>query len=196
MAQDRLWVNVRLTVIWSLKLSWSKEIGVSLVFAVGLLGVTAALIRVILAAQFVSAADQVYFVSQVGLLALTEITTGFLVLCTPSIPKAFDTMASTSGFVSLRSWYFRYKDSKLSHGSPVSHDTEISAESKSGLYQQVDERSLIALTEMERSKLGIIKDRGGITREVQFTATAEFSSHADSADEQYKSQHPWTRDVV
>ncbi|KAI0430581.1 hypothetical protein F5Y09DRAFT_307305 [Xylaria sp. FL1042] len=180
-------------IIWSLHMSRSKKVGVSLVFAVGLLGVTAALIRVVLAAQFVSAADTIYFVSQVGLLALTEITTGFLVLCTPSLPKAFDSIASTSGFSSMRSWYFRYKDSKASHGSSLSHNIDISAASKPGRYQQVDE---IPLTDMQRRKLEMIQDGRGITREIHFTATTEFTGQANVGAEQYNNQHPWTRDTV
>ncbi|KAI3334677.1 hypothetical protein F4824DRAFT_501658 [Ustulina deusta] len=180
-------------IIWSLNMSRSKKIGVSLVFAVGLLGVIAALIRVVLAAQFVSAADQVYFVSQVGLLALTEITTGFLVLCTPSIPKAFDSIVSVPGFSSLRSWFSRYKDSKSSHRSSLSHTAHISAASKSGRYQEVEE---LPLTDIQQSKTEGTQHGRGITREVHFTATTEFTSQADVGNEQYNSQYPWTRDPV
>ncbi|RWA04501.1 hypothetical protein EKO27_g10599 [Xylaria grammica] len=182
-------------IIWSLNMSWSKKIGVSLVFAVGLLGVIAALIRVVLTAQYVSTTDTIYFVSQVGLLALTEITTGFLVLCTPSIPKAFDSIVSKPRLLSLRAWYSRYKDSKLNSGSSLSHDTDISA-AKAGRYQQVDERSLIPLTDVRQSKTEISQYGRGITREVRFTATTEVAGQADAGHEQYRSQHPWARDVV
>ncbi|KAI1356662.1 hypothetical protein F5Y01DRAFT_1081 [Xylaria sp. FL0043] len=180
-------------IIWSLNMSSSRKVGVSLVFAVGLLGTTAAIIRVVLAAQFYASADQIYFVSQVGILALTEITTGFLVLCTPSLPKAFDSLASTSGFSSLRSWYSRYKDSKASNGSSSSHSTDISAASKPGRYREVDE---IPLTDMQRRKMEMIQDGRGIKREIHFTATTEFTDQANIDTEQYNSQHPWTRDVV
>ncbi|RYP65140.1 hypothetical protein DL769_006419 [Monosporascus sp. CRB-8-3] len=71
-------------VIWRLRMSNSKKVGVSIVFLVGLLACISALIRLVSTVQFQASEDTTYSFSALALYSLVEITCGFLVLSVPS----------------------------------------------------------------------------------------------------------------
>ncbi|KAJ2994468.1 hypothetical protein NUW58_g1548 [Xylaria curta] len=169
-------------IIWSLNMSSSKRLGVSLIFAVGLLGVAAALFRLIIAVHHIASADQLYHFSRIELLSFAEITSAFLVLCIPYIPKALASTCLERNFLSLWSSKTRDKATRPSTKAP--------SPSRRG-YKEVDEESAIPLSEFQRKNAKLGETRHGITRVIEFTATTEFNSSA--AHEQYRSQHPWVR---
>ncbi|KAI1746038.1 hypothetical protein F4680DRAFT_8261 [Xylaria scruposa] len=176
-------------IIWSLQMSRSKKLGVSLIFAVGLVGISAALIRLILAVQFVSSPDQLYQISKVGLLSLTEIASAFLVLCIPSVPKAAASISSNGRFRLFDSWRSWYRSAKSSQKSPW---PSIHSSSESRRHQDGDDRSFVPLTDLERSDAKFVQNGEGITRVVDFTTTIEPNPKAGNVG--YENQHPWVRD--
>ncbi|KAI1192470.1 hypothetical protein F5X97DRAFT_340394 [Nemania serpens] len=75
-------------VIWNLHMSTRKKIGLSIIFAAGLFGTISGLFRLIVTIEYQHQEDTTYTVSAVILWAIGEMTSGFLVFCVPSIPKA------------------------------------------------------------------------------------------------------------
>ncbi|KAI0431056.1 hypothetical protein F5Y09DRAFT_330585 [Xylaria sp. FL1042] len=76
-------------VIWRLKLSIGKKVGVALVFAVGLLGTISAILRLVATQAYLKSKDSTYSVSPIRFWALGEMTSVFIVYGLPAIPTAF-----------------------------------------------------------------------------------------------------------
>ncbi|CAI6083899.1 unnamed protein product [Clonostachys chloroleuca] len=76
-------------VIWSLKLSTAKKIGVSSVFAIGLFAVISAICRLAATIDYLRSPDATYYVSATALWCVAEQTCAILVFCVPIMPKAF-----------------------------------------------------------------------------------------------------------
>ncbi|KAI1760139.1 hypothetical protein GGR53DRAFT_470603 [Hypoxylon sp. FL1150] len=134
-------------IIWNLQLSKSQKIGVSLAFAAGLLGVFAAVARLLLAAKFMESPDQLYFITVSELTSLVELTCGILVLCIPSTPKAL------SVFSFLRSRLGSLKRSR----TELSHAHSLPITSNSSRYAQIDERSVIQLRNIQHRRQSCTK---------------------------------------
>ncbi|KAI0405745.1 hypothetical protein F4802DRAFT_614585 [Xylaria palmicola] len=76
-------------VIWQLHMSMKNKVGISLIFAVGVFGCVAAILRVVVTIRYERSDDVTYDVSPVALWALGEMTSVFLVACVPAAPKIF-----------------------------------------------------------------------------------------------------------
>ncbi|KAK6066345.1 integral membrane protein [Seiridium cupressi] len=74
-------------VIWGLRMSLSKKLGVSVVFLVGLTGCASSLVRLYFATQFYVSTDVTYFYSIMALCSLCEVTCAHLIFCAPHVPK-------------------------------------------------------------------------------------------------------------
>ncbi|KAI8631465.1 hypothetical protein F5Y19DRAFT_473138 [Xylariaceae sp. FL1651] len=75
--------------IWSLQMSRTSKIGVSLIFTIGFLACIAATFRLYSTVVFYRSDDVVYTQAGMYLWALAEMTCLFLVFCVPAAPKAF-----------------------------------------------------------------------------------------------------------
>ncbi|KAH9892309.1 hypothetical protein F4778DRAFT_750106 [Xylariomycetidae sp. FL2044] len=89
-------------VIWKLKLSFMKRIGLSFVFAVGLLACISAGINIGYAIAFMRSADVTFALSSLGLWAIAEMTCGFIIFGMIAAPKSFDGLSSSSLVSKLR----------------------------------------------------------------------------------------------
>ncbi|PLN82690.1 hypothetical protein BDW42DRAFT_166408 [Aspergillus taichungensis] len=74
-------------VIWTLKMSWSKRLGVSVIFGLGLLACVSAAFRLSTTITHGRAADAVWTLPPLVFWATAEMTCGFFVVCLPCIPK-------------------------------------------------------------------------------------------------------------
>ncbi|KAK8070253.1 hypothetical protein PG994_006869 [Apiospora phragmitis] len=74
-------------IIWKLHITRQKRVGISLVFALGAISVSAAITRTVLAYLYAESADVAYNVSQAGVFCLVEMTAAILVLTAPTVPK-------------------------------------------------------------------------------------------------------------
>lgn len=74
-------------VIWELKMSWQKRLGVSIVFGLGLLACISAAFRLAVTVAFGNAADAIFALGPLVFWATAEMTCGFFIICVPSIPK-------------------------------------------------------------------------------------------------------------
>jgi hypothetical protein len=112
-------------VIWGLHLSWTKKLGVSLIFLVGLLyvvsylpiqlsacnvnlmnsGIACSLVRLYFATRLMSSNNTTHFFSIMGLMSLCETTCANIVLCVPSTPKVIKVFQETQAFTAMRSYF-------------------------------------------------------------------------------------------
>ncbi|KAI1746558.1 hypothetical protein F4782DRAFT_545011 [Xylaria castorea] len=76
-------------IIWQLQLTTAKKIGVSIIFAIGLLAIASATGRLVATEQYSTSPDYTYGVSKAGLWCLGELSFAFLVLCIPNLPGIF-----------------------------------------------------------------------------------------------------------
>ncbi|CAI6340857.1 unnamed protein product [Periconia digitata] len=76
-------------VIWKLHASTAKKIGISALFAVGILATIAAGFRIRSTITFTEVEDVSYAVTELGLWAVAEMVAGFFALCLPHIPILF-----------------------------------------------------------------------------------------------------------
>ncbi|KFA60712.1 hypothetical protein S40285_09184 [Stachybotrys chlorohalonatus IBT 40285] len=91
-------------IIWSLKLSSNKKIGVASVFTVGLLTVICAVFRLAATIEYLNSDDVTYRLCAMALWCQAEMCCAILVFCIPTIPKIFSEKTAVHRFFSsLRS---------------------------------------------------------------------------------------------
>ncbi|KAL5338238.1 hypothetical protein BJX70DRAFT_215430 [Aspergillus crustosus] len=73
--------------IWTLKMSWRKRLGVSVIFGVGLLACISAAFRCSVTVTHGRSPDAVYTLGPLAFWAMAEMTCGFFIICLPCIPK-------------------------------------------------------------------------------------------------------------
>ncbi|KAI1428898.1 hypothetical protein F5Y12DRAFT_639887 [Xylaria sp. FL1777] len=76
-------------LIWNLKMSRQKKIGVSLVFAVGVIACLVGAARLSRGVIYYLSDDNLYNVSAIFLWYTAELSVSFLIFCLPAIPKIF-----------------------------------------------------------------------------------------------------------
>ncbi|KAI0809644.1 hypothetical protein GGR55DRAFT_679478 [Xylaria sp. FL0064] len=89
LASDIIILALPQRVIWRLKMPRQKKIGVSLVFAVGVIACLVGAARVSRAVVYYLSNDNIYNVSAVFLWCTAELSISFLVFSLPAIPKVF-----------------------------------------------------------------------------------------------------------
>ncbi|THV53998.1 hypothetical protein BGAL_0037g00420 [Botrytis galanthina] len=92
-------------IIWTLRMTMARKIGISLVFSVGILAIVCAAGRVAVTFGIEYDGDATYTVSPVLMWTLPEVTCVLLVFCLPVIPKIFTERGPLFGIISYaRSW--------------------------------------------------------------------------------------------
>ncbi|KAK3368462.1 hypothetical protein B0H63DRAFT_441713 [Podospora didyma] len=74
-------------LIWSLRMSWQKKAGVSVVFGLGLLACVAAAFRLHVTINYGHASDATYNIGDLIFWVMAEMACGFIITCAPTIPK-------------------------------------------------------------------------------------------------------------
>ncbi|KAK8010048.1 hypothetical protein PG990_009013 [Apiospora arundinis] len=90
------------SVIWKLQMKWKAKLGISLVFAIGILACAAAILRLIATINYLHSDDTTYSVCGMAFWCAAELTCVLLVLCVPSLPKTFRETRVLNRI--LRSW--------------------------------------------------------------------------------------------
>ncbi|KAI1855544.1 hypothetical protein JX265_004627 [Neoarthrinium moseri] len=188
--------------IWKLHMSTKKKLGVSMVFAIGLLACVSALIRLIETVRHALSADYVYTFAGIMCCCAAELTCGFLVVSVPSFPKAFSAI-NLSKLLSKLS--FRSSSSKL-RSSKKSGDAS-SWPPSSGGYSEVktkaaktsaegDERQLFPMAKLQNNSsndYSLYDSAGhaerGIYQTTHFEATESFDPNATRSE--YRRQEQW-----
>ncbi|KAI1468107.1 uncharacterized protein F4812DRAFT_391008 [Daldinia caldariorum] len=192
-------------IIWGLHLTREKKIGVSIVYAIGLLSIIFAIVRLGLSIHHLSSQDWTFNISQVALLSFAELAFGILVFCIPAIPKAFKeskllgrmvsstTRIKTMDAATWSTSQLRKNPDGIGEYNRMEHpDNEISlADFHSG-----DSHG--------RSSAGIIKGNrdgdergwGGIARTTQVTISVEQQNKHPEGNGFDGNSHPWASDRV
>ncbi|KAI2470458.1 hypothetical protein F4781DRAFT_421236 [Annulohypoxylon bovei var. microspora] len=136
-------------IVWRLRVSGDKRIGVSLVSAVGAISVVAAVTRTVLGYAYAESDDVAYGFSQAGVSCLVEMTAAILVFAAPAVPKPTIHLAEqATGSIDR---LLRSDPSGSSCGTG-------SAGTRSDVYQHIDERG----NALPLSKLRSAKSRASV----------------------------------
>ncbi|KAI1300941.1 hypothetical protein F5Y03DRAFT_363348 [Xylaria venustula] len=116
-------------VIWRLQLSNAKKFGLALVFAVGLFGTISSIFRLVATQTYLKSDDSIYNIAPLGLWAVSEMTSVFLVYGMPAIPAL-----SASASSQISHYY-----ALLTKGTPRSSNKDRSDPNKPrSKYQNID----------------------------------------------------------
>ncbi|CAJ2505667.1 Uu.00g130610.m01.CDS01 [Anthostomella pinea] len=198
-------------VIWKLNMSRAKKLGVSVIFAIGVLGVIAAVVRTVYIVRSAGeyTTDYTFGFSSVVLSVLAEGTCVILVMCIPAAPRA---VAALPNMVSsMRSWagnsveWLRAstRPSTRSASTRWGRSRPFGSSKGSDEYANLDEHHLTSLpastvsTNAQHPKSDNMGrgQWGGIVRETQFDATSSEADGTNTAKDRFERQHPWADGV-
>ncbi|KAL2016751.1 hypothetical protein VTK56DRAFT_3099 [Thermocarpiscus australiensis] len=74
-------------VIWTLKMSWQKRMGVSVIFGLGVLACVSAAFRLATTLAYGEAQDAIFALGPLVFWATAEMACGFFIVCVPCLPK-------------------------------------------------------------------------------------------------------------
>ncbi|KAI1817167.1 hypothetical protein GGS20DRAFT_592586 [Poronia punctata] len=184
-------------VIWSLHMSTKQKLSVSLVFAAGIFGSVAGLLRLIVTVEYQKREDTTYTVSAVILWAIGEMTAGFMVFCVPAIPKAIASMGIRMKLASVRRYWLH---SKQTHeNSTSSADWKHSIPSKIRQKRHPDAFPLTTIDSDIPLDLDSADERrrsyeappNAIVRTTHLVTTSNPAPGNELTQERHSRQHPW-----
>ncbi|KAH8165546.1 hypothetical protein CIB48_g2709 [Xylaria polymorpha] len=197
-------------VIWRLKSSTRKIVGMTLVFAVGLFGTISAIFRLVATQTSLRSKDSTYSVSPVYFWALGELTSVFVVYGLPAVPTAF-AGATTGLFRYFIQWTQESSMGRIGNGSTAS-DINPWREGRTGpskRYRNLDRNSLpvntLETATTQCTSTIIDPDLSKLSESVHVVKTIEISREdirADKLGEIDKKeigedvllrQHPWAK---
>ncbi|KAI1652663.1 hypothetical protein F4813DRAFT_303643 [Daldinia decipiens] len=175
-------------IIWKLKMSNAKKIGISAVFAVGIFACIAAIGLFTSMVNWVKSNDLTYHYSAVALWAIAESTCGTMIFCAPVIPKLFKGLklkwAST-----VNSWV----------SSPVSYWVRRSAKRRDDIWTPAglgsDPRQYRHIDESNSTVLGRFETARPTDQQYGIVCTTDIlvteSRGDDFVTSQQDKQNPW-----
>ncbi|KAI0549814.1 hypothetical protein F4679DRAFT_584280 [Xylaria curta] len=180
-------------VIWGLKLSKAKKIGVSIIFAFGLLACVAATLRIVTSVRYLESTDKTFTVSGVALCCLAELAFLFVVVCIPSVPAVAKSFGASKAFASLKLWTPHYHRKTESSGEYIQRSA-----SEQGPYKQVDQYSLEAFGGGQNDNYSHYQNEhvtsaSTITRTTHIVTVSE-EHDSSTATLGHQPQHSWITD--
>ncbi|RYO93912.1 hypothetical protein DL764_007909 [Monosporascus ibericus] len=187
-------------IIWSLQMSTRKKLGVSFVFAVGVLGCVAAAARLTIIIDKRDSQDESFSIAVISLATLVESACGFLIICAPAMPRF---VTESKRILRSKRWAGLPK-SRLQSSKRGSGSQEFRSSSKSNIvsspYRRLDEHD-VPLTVLATASGPTSESTGnlrylpnepstGILRTTQIITQEEYVGTAAHC-QQYKQQHPW-----
>ncbi|KUI71772.1 hypothetical protein VM1G_07360 [Cytospora mali] len=97
LASDVIILALPQWIIWRLNLTKAKKAGVSVLFVIGIFATVCGIARMVYSVQTLSSSDYTYVYTAVGLWSLGELTSGFLVIGVPALPKLYRSLYSEPG---------------------------------------------------------------------------------------------------
>ncbi|KAH8689592.1 hypothetical protein BGW36DRAFT_412363 [Talaromyces proteolyticus] len=175
-------------VIWKLKMSWQKRLGVSIVFGFGLTACVSAAFRLETTVAHAHTSDAIYSLAPLVFWATAEITCGFFIVCLPCIPKTL----KETGMMDKIKRAFGYKaSSQYNHnenyypgsGRP-SHHAKLSTTGSDSYHKLAEEgvvmNNIKGFASTERLHDGVPGD--GITRTTRITVSQNPRLDVDDVD--------------
>ncbi|KAG9231664.1 hypothetical protein BJ875DRAFT_516487 [Amylocarpus encephaloides] len=199
-------------VIWKLHMSTKKKVGVSVIFMIGVLGCAAALARLVETVRHATNPDFVYTFSAVSLCSAAELTCGFLVICVPSFPKAFQAFDMNKLKQSLSFWTWTSSQNTLRSTSKKSASDNSSRSGSnpfSRLKSSNEQNSSSDTHQLYPMPKALHKDstdqsmeqfenlgkvEGGIVRTTHFEAGEEVRSAPNTTTAQHEYRQQWSQE--
>ncbi|KAF2689792.1 hypothetical protein K458DRAFT_384427 [Lentithecium fluviatile CBS 122367] len=148
-------------IIWGLHISNKKRVGICLIFATGVFGCVCGGFRLWSSIRALRSEDITFMVGPIGLWSHGEITAGFLVLCVPSAPKAFQNNALTK---KVSSWVGSRKSSKGNvnsrRGLPSWYRAKVPGRPRHMDVSTLEECTLVTVRTDDESKKSIVSEQG------------------------------------
>ncbi|RYC60267.1 hypothetical protein CHU98_g5943 [Xylaria longipes] len=131
-------------VIWRLNMRKETKVGISLMFAVGILTVVAGGFRLGTTVQYFLSPDTTYRISAVALWATAELTLVTLVFCLPAFPSVFRDSKLTSKLPIFHSWAIHTLTKLSGVGkSSVSGGTSNRQSTSTNSYRKIDDTATV-----------------------------------------------------
>ncbi|KAI1455750.1 hypothetical protein F4805DRAFT_434734 [Annulohypoxylon moriforme] len=184
-------------VIWGLRMPMKRKIGVSFIFAIGVLACVSAISRLAYSAQYYISDDTTYTVSSLSLWAIGEMTCMFLIFGGTVAPKVFTSNPWISTLVaSVKSWS-GFSNASGSSWRPTGTSSQEPKARR--VYRQIDEYG-IPLTNL--SQIGPVTERreehrdvegreSGIVCTKQFTAREEYIENSNVGSQERGNRFLW-----
>ncbi|KAI5868215.1 hypothetical protein GGS23DRAFT_544565 [Durotheca rogersii] len=185
-------------VIWSLRLSWRKKLGVSVLFALGILACLSAGLRIGVSITFATQPDRTYNIGSTELWCIAEMSAGILIYCMPTAPVAIKHLTGKAVLTGSRiTGPSSGRAASKNTSTGTSWKASNNQEPKKGIYHEIDEVPLTTIqpataiaSERPRDvEQGPQQDDEGIRRTTHVT-TITHQTIADP-DDAYMRQHPW-----
>ncbi|KAF7558193.1 hypothetical protein G7Z17_g19 [Cylindrodendrum hubeiense] len=192
-------------MIWTLKMTWRKRLGISIIFGLGLVACVSAGFRLGVTITHGKAADAVYTLGPLAFWATAEMTCGFFIVCIPCIPKILRETGVIRAFKKRFGMKATDPDSRPTAetygGTDGSKNSKLRTTS-SNAYYKLDEDGvpLQALsgsesTEQLRAEQPVNSHGVTVTRTTQVMVTHDENGHNEGGTSKLylKSQQPWPR---
>ncbi|KAI0545525.1 hypothetical protein F4679DRAFT_576063 [Xylaria curta] len=192
-------------VIWRLKSSAGKMIGMTLIFAAGLFGVISAIFRLVATRASLRSKDSTYSVGPVYFWALGELTSVFVVYGLPAVPTAFAGTATRFSRCCTQ-WTQRSWKGRIGDGT---NDIDPWREARTKRYRNLDRNSLpvntLETATTQCTSTIIDTDLSRLPESVRVVKTIEIRRDEIPADKLGESdeqdigkdvllrQHPWVK---
>ncbi|RYP29951.1 hypothetical protein DL767_006484 [Monosporascus sp. MG133] len=187
--------------IWKLQMTTNRKIGISIIFAIGLLGCGAALARLVETVLHATSPDFTYTFSAVMLCSGAELTCGFLIICIPCFPQAFGAIefSKLTKKLSFRTSLEKLRPSKQSSTeNSWSHQGRFATSKPVSKHTDIDEHVLLPVSKSHPEGPGeqqLYENMGraerGIIRTTEFEALEDYNSNPTNPNSEYSRQHPW-----
>lgn len=193
--------------IWTLNLAQKRKAGVAAVFAIGLLGVIAAGIRIYYTAIVNTNHDYTYVFSSVMACALGEGTCAIIVMCGPMTPRSITALSSSNLVISVRTIFSSQRlisSARQGESGPSSIKSKWPAErlndrpsrpGSSGGFPIVPLQNVSYAEHTHELPIQSDTSIKGIYRKTQFETSGAYDINAATSDydrqHQHQQQHPW-----
>ncbi|KAB8202983.1 hypothetical protein BDV34DRAFT_227880 [Aspergillus parasiticus] len=174
-------------VIWTLKMTWRKRLGVSFVFSLGVLACASAALRLDTIVMYRNATDPLYSLAPVVLCSMAEMMCGFFIFCLPCIPKI---ITETGAIRKIKRVLGMKTTTNKPSGYSENYGTAMSAYGSSSykMSNNIRREKQKGSESMEYLHESIL-EAGGIIRTTHTTVTEE--SRAASGDESKEAACPY-----
>ncbi|KAI1213862.1 uncharacterized protein F4807DRAFT_203029 [Annulohypoxylon truncatum] len=136
-------------IIWNLHMTIRKKIGVSLVFAFGLLVVVTGVCRLSATMQYFTSKDVIYIGYKVYLWCVAELTFVVLVFCAPVIPRIVSKETQVNKTFELSLWSRLFTGRSRTSKVPTQVDIERHPAASDNTYERIEEIGNPPLRDLE-----------------------------------------------
>ncbi|KAI0842992.1 hypothetical protein F5Y06DRAFT_78483 [Hypoxylon sp. FL0890] len=174
-------------VIWKLNMTTQKKIGVSLVFAIGIMAVALGIWRLAVTVLYFTTTDMIFTVYEVSLLRSAELTFVVLVFCIPAFPKIFrERVPLSEAIASFRSWLSLVTGRSKVDGDSTQTSPRDNPATSDGTYRTAGETGILPLKNTEnwnrqdfRSAEQLQKDYNEISPGADIRASTNLATHSE-----------------